>query len=292
MKPLYLIDASIYVFRAFYSIPDNFFDKNGNLVNGVYGYTNFLLDFLQVKPEFVSVAFDESLNTCYRNDIFPVYKANREQPTENIKYQFEKCQEITRLLGLHNLCLKFYEADDIIGTLAAELAADSTMIIVTRDKDLGQLLKPGDQMWDFAADQFTDPGRVFDKFGVRCDQLADFLALAGDAVDNIPGAPGVGAKTAARLLDYFGTLDNLLANLDQVPDTKVRGANKLQLTLSDHADMIRIYRQITGIKCDVPMDVTLEDVRLTPVRADEMTAFCEQLNFGERLHKRLLAYTA
>ena len=208
--PLYLIDASIYVFRAYYSIPPNFFDPDGNVVNAVYGYSHFLVDFLKHKPEFVSVAFDESLNTCYRNEIYPEYKANRDVPDENIKYQFEKCQEITRLLGLHSLCLKLFEADDIIGTLAKKLATSAPVIIVTRDKDLGQLLKAGDLMWDFAADTFTDVEGVRQKFGVSCDQLADYLALAGDTVDNIPGAPGVGAKTAAALLAHFETLDNLL----------------------------------------------------------------------------------
>ncbi|HIG42343.1 MAG: 5'-3' exonuclease H3TH domain-containing protein [bacterium] len=291
--PLYLIDASIYVFRAYYSIPANFFDPNGNLVNAVYGYTSFLLDFIESKkPALVSVAFDESLTTCYRNDIYPAYKANRELPDPNLKFQFSQCQEITRLLGFHSLCLKHYEADDIIGTLAKLLAKTSPVVIISRDKDLGQLLKPGDVMWDFAADQYTDPAGVFDKFGVSCEQIADFLALAGDTVDNIPGAPGIGAKTAARLLSHFHSLENLLNNLARIPDTKIRGAVRLQATLTEHGDKLRLYRRITGIKCDVPMEVQQDDVH--PGRVDEsaISKFCQNMGFGNRMQQRILGVVA
>ena len=288
-SPLYLIDASIYVFRAYYSIPPNFFDGDGNRVNAVYGYSHFLVDFLKAKPEFVSVAFDESLNTCYRNEIYPKYKANRDLPDENIKYQFERCQEVTRLLGLHSLCIKLFEADDIIGTLAKTLAAVAPVIIVTRDKDLGQLLKPGDLIWDFAADTYTDADGVKQKFDVSCEQMADFLALAGDKVDNIPGAPGIGAKTAAKLLGHFGTLENLLQNLDQIPDVKVRGANRLQETLQSHADQLRMYRQITAIKCDIALDIDWQDVRPGEVLQSEIIDFCARMGFGGRLQEKLLA---
>ena len=125
---------------------------SGEAVNGVYGYTSFLLDLLDTGPTHVSLAFDESLTTCYRNDIYPDYKANRELPDDNLKYQFAKCQEITRLLGLHLLCMKHYEADDIIGTLQKKLVRKRPVVIVTRDKDLGQLLRDDDVLWDFAAD--------------------------------------------------------------------------------------------------------------------------------------------
>ena len=287
-SPLYLIDASIYIFRAYYSIPMNFHDEDGNLVNAVYGYCNFLLDFLKSEPELVSVAFDESLNTCYRNDIYPDYKANRDLPGENLEFQLKLCQKITGLLGFHSLCLKHYEADDIIGTLARKLAGNSKAIFVTRDKDLGQLLKTGDQLWDFASDQFTGVEGIKDKFGVSCEQMADYLALAGDAVDNIPGAPGVGAKTAARLLGFFGTLENLLDNLDRIPETKIRGARRLQSSLASHVDELRLYRQITEINCEIPLHTSQEDVRLGTVVESEVQDFCQQMGFGERLQRRML----
>ncbi|HKI74226.1 MAG TPA: hypothetical protein VJ998_06270, partial [Pseudomonadales bacterium] len=173
-EALYLVDASIYVFRSYYSIPDTFHARNGELVNAVYGYTQFLLDLLDRKPELISVAFDESLTTCYRNDIYPEYKANRALPDKNLEFQLKQCQEITRLLGLHSLCLKDFEADDIIGTLLAKFGKNRQAIIVTRDKDLGQLLRKEDRLWDFAADVWSGPAEIEAKFGVTPLQLADF----------------------------------------------------------------------------------------------------------------------
>ena len=208
-EPLYLVDASIYIFRAYFSIPDTFVDGRGQSVNAVYGYTNFMLDLLEKRPQYISFAFDESLNTCYRNEIYPAYKANRDLPDENLEFQLARCQEVTRLLGVHHLSLTDYEADDIIGTLHARLAHERPVIIVTRDKDLGQLLRADDLLWDFAADVHSGPEEVKEKFGVHAHQIADYLALAGDSVDNIPGAPGIGAKLAAKLLQHFGDIDSL-----------------------------------------------------------------------------------
>jgi len=128
---------------------------------------------LYKQPQRVSVAFDESLNTCYRNEIYPEYKANREAPDDNLKYQFARYQEITSLLGFHSLSLKEYEADDIIGTLLTRFANDQPAIIVTRDKDLGQLLRDEDVLWDFAANQFSGPSAIKDKFGVHVHQMAE-----------------------------------------------------------------------------------------------------------------------
>ena len=116
-RALFLVDASIYIFRAYFSIPDNFCSKSGEVVNAVYGYTHFLLDLLERKPTYISVAFDKSLNRCFRNEIYPAYKANRVLPDENLSFQLSKCEEITQLLGIHSLSLERYEADDIIGTL-------------------------------------------------------------------------------------------------------------------------------------------------------------------------------
>lgn len=286
-KTLYLVDASIYVFRALYSIPENFHDSKGHLVNGVYGYAGFLIDFLSHKPQNVSVAFDESLNTCFRNEIYPLYKANREQPDENIKYQFELCRELTDILGMHYLSLAAYEADDIIGTLAATYGGDCPVVIVTRDKDLGQLLKPSDTLWDFAANVHAGPEDVREKFGVTVAQLADYLALAGDTVDNIPGAKGIGAKTAAKLLNHFDDLENLLGNTDKVLDIGVRGADRIRQTLNEQADQLRMFRRITQIDCHVPMDTKQEQLILKQPDGARVEAFCNKLGFGERMTQRL-----
>ncbi len=287
MPQLYLVDASIYVFRSYYSIPNHFLSRNGQMVNAVYGYMGFLLDLLDRKPPLISVAFDESLVSCYRNRIFPAYKANRALPDANLSYQLEKCKEVTGLLGLHHLCLADYEADDIIGTLLRRFGEGHQAVIVTRDKDLGQLLRADDVLWDFAADDYAGPGEVQQKFGVAVEQLADYLALAGDAVDNIPGAPGIGAKTAVALLNRFGTLEGLLANIDQVTDSGIRGAKKISKILSEYAPMLRIYRQITAIECDVPMTVTAAELELAPMDVAALTAFCDEMAFGARIRDRI-----
>ncbi len=287
--PIYLVDASIYIFRAYFSMPDTFVARNGESVNAVYGYASFILDLLERQPEYVSFAFDESLNTCYRNRIFPDYKANRDLPDANLEFQLKQCQEITRLCGLHHITLHDYEADDIIGTLQKKLAADNPVVIVTRDKDLGQLLREQDRLWDFAADTYMGPAEVFEKFGVQPHQIADFLALAGDSVDNIPGAPGIGAKTASRLLQHFGDIASLYARLDDIKETGIRGAAKIQQTLTDHREAIAIYQQITPIHQDIELDVALTDLVRSKADTQALMALCDELKFGQRVTERLEA---
>ena len=288
-EPLYLIDASIYIFRAYYSIPDTFVNGEGESVNAVYGYTGFLLDLLEKSPRFISCAFDESLTTCFRNNIYPAYKANRDLPNENLTFQLACCQEITSLMGIHSLCLNDYEADDIIGMLQARLGQDRPVIIVTRDKDLGQLLRDEDRLWDFAADDFAGPREVKEKFGVLPHQIADYLALAGDAVDNIPGAPGIGAKTAAALLSHFGSIDEIYSRLNEITTIGLRGAAKISATLVDHEEKIRLFRQITAIECKIDVAVSLDELVLNPAPWDQIEAFCERMSFGQRVRERLAA---
>jgi len=285
--PIYLVDASIYIFRAYFSIPDVMTDKNGNPVNAVYGYTNFLLDLLELRPEYISFAFDESLNSCYRNDIFPDYKGNRELPDENLKSQIEKCLEITHLLGMHFLSLQRYEADDIIGTLHTALGVDRPVIIVTRDKDLGQLLRVDDVLWDFAANIRSGLAEIKEKFGVYPHQIADYLALAGDPVDNIPGAPGIGAKSAAKILDYFGDIDSLYASIDDIDRIGIRGFKKIKITLMEYENRIRMFRKITSIKCDIELTISLKDVEPSSGDLSRLWRFCDEMGFGQRIRRRL-----
>ncbi len=287
-EPIYLVDASIYIFRAYFSMPDTFMTDEGESVNAVYGYSSFMLDFLEKKPSLSSFAFDESLNTCYRNEIYPEYKANRDLPDANLEFQLQKCQEATRLLGFHHLSLQDFEADDIIGTLQVKLAENRPVVIVTRDKDLGQLLRKDDLLWDFAADDFQGPKEVREKFGVDAHQIADYLALAGDSVDNIPGAPGIGAKSAATILNHFGDIDALYERLDEMESLKMRGAKKAKQTLEDHESNIRIFQEITRIKTDIDIDVELSHLERQPASAEEVGAFCDEMNFGQRVRNRML----
>jgi DNA polymerase-1 len=295
-ETLHLVDASIYVFRAYFSLPPSFTSKNGEVVNAVHGYTGFLLDVLAHQPRYLACAFDESLNTCFRNNLYPLYKANREAPDANLTYQFEQCQRVTGLLGLRHLAMPDFEADDIIGSWAASwrrlAPVTSRVVILSRDKDLGQLLEKDDELWDFAADQRAGPAGILAKFGVSVAQLADYLALAGDAVDNIPGAPGIGAKTAASLLQQFDSLEALLARPEAVADSGLRGAKKLAATLLAEREQLRLYRQITAIKCDIPLTDTLPD--LVPAAADQaaLADFADEMRLSSRLRGRIEALAA
>ena len=289
---LYLIDASIYIFRAYFSMPSSMMERDGEVNHAVYGFTQFLLDFLEFlnkEPDgsLVSVAYDESLNTCYRNAIFPDYKTNRDEPDDNMMYQVARCQEVTGLLGLHFLSLYDYEADDIIGTIAHQMGESYRSVILTRDKDLGQLLSRDDVLWDFAAGTTMDGDAVTEKFGVRPDQIADYLALAGDTVDNIPGVNGVGGKTAAALLTNFNSIDELFERVSEVSGTGIRGASKLQEKLENAKEDVRLYQSITAINLEAPL--TVDHDLLIPGRVDvgSVMAFCERMNFGNRIRDRV-----
>lgn len=282
----YLIDASVYVFRAYYSMPDDMLDREGNPVNAFYGFARFLGDFVeQVRPEHVAVAFDESLASSFRNDIYPEYKANREPAPEELKRQFVMCRRFVRALGVVECAHERYEADDFIGTLVThgrKRGLPST--IVSRDKDLTQLLTREDCFWDFAGRGRIGYEQVLEVFGVWPEQIADFLALAGDSVDNIPGVPGVGKKTAVALLAHFGSLDSIYANLDRVHEVDVRGAKTLGAKLELHREAAELARRLTGIAVDAPVD----DVSLAPARPKlgELNALFDEADFGMALRRQ------
>ena len=225
---VYHVDASYFVFRAYYSMPPDMVDADGNAIHALYGFARFLSDLLEsVRPQRIAVAFDHSLRSerSFRNAIFPAYKANREAPPADLERQFGLCREFCRHMGLAEFASAAYEADDIIGTLAARArAAGLRNVLMTRDKDLSQLIRDGDVFWDYAGHARYHYHDIGGRFGVAPERMADFLALTGDAVDNIPGVPGVGKKTAAGLLAAFGSLDELYANIDRVPRLNLRGA--------------------------------------------------------------------
>ena len=264
----YLIDASVYVFRAHYSMPDDMVDDDGNPINALYGYCRFLGNFMeQVKPEYVAVLFDESLSKSFRTKIFPKYKANREPAPPELKRQFAQCRRFTRALGLMECASPDYEADDLIGTLVAEGRKQGRpSTIVSRDKDLTQLVSKVDVFWDFAGKGRIKYDQIPEFFGVWPEQIADFLALAGDSADNIPGVPGVGKKTAAALLQHFGSLEKVYDNLERVHEVNVRGAKTLGYKLNTHKDAAMLARKLTGLVCDAVFERPASDLR--PVAPD------------------------
>lgn len=284
----YLIDASVYVFRAYYSMPDDIVDKDGNPVNALYGFCRFLGDFMeQVKPKHIAVAFDESLSSSFRTTIYPQYKANREPAPEDLRRQFAMCRRYAAALGLMQCADPEYEADDLIGTLVlAGRLQGRPSTIVSRDKDLTQLLTKADFFWDFAGKGKLGYDRIPEVFGVWPEQIADFLALAGDAVDNIPGVPGVGKKTAGALLQHFGSLDNVYANLDNIHEVKVRGAKTLGAKLGTHREAALLARKLTGIACDAPMNDPERYLRPARPNLGAINALFDEADIGTALRRQ------
>ncbi len=250
---IYLVDASVYVFRAWFSIPDKMTGPHGYPVNALYGYMRFLGDLLEkTTPESMAVAFDISLTSSYRNEIYPDYKANREPAPEELKRQFVACREVTEALGVPQFASERYEADDLIGSLAAFMRSRGRRsVIVTRDKDLAQLLREGDEYWDYAGDKRYTYMQIEEAFGVRPECMADFLALTGDKVDNIPGVPGIGKKTASVLLRHFSSVDELYERLDEVESMAMRGAKSVAAKLAAHRETVYLARELTRIPEDV-----------------------------------------
>ena len=284
----YLIDASVYVFRAYYSLPDDMIDEDGNPVNALYGFCRFLGDFVeQVRPEYLAVLFDESLTASFRSEIYPAYKANREPAPVELKRQFHQCRQFTKALGIMECAHPMYEADDLIGTLVKEgRRAGRASTIVSRDKDLAQLIAKGDVFWDFAGKGRLTYDEIPGTFGVWPEQIADFLALAGDSVDNIPGVPGIGKKTAAALLQHFGSLDGVYANLDRVHEVCCRGAKTLGLRLEAHREAAMLARQLTGIACDAPLERSLDCLRPAAPDLGAINALFDRAGIGSALRRQ------
>jgi 5'-3' exonuclease len=285
---LHLIDASVYVFRAYYSMPPDLTDGDGNPVHAVYGFARFLCDLLErARPEYLAVAFDASLTSSFRNQIYPAYKANREPAPPDLLLQFERCRSFCAHLGLAWFDSREFEADDIIGTLAIRMRGEGLRAtIVSRDKDLAQLIGPGDVYWDYSGNERYHHGQIADRFGVAPERYADYLALTGDAVDNIAGVPGVGPKTAAALMKSYGSLEELYARLDTVRDLPLRGASKLPEKLALHREAAFLARQLTRIRCDMPLAVTRADLRRRPLDLAAIETFCSTNGFGPMLQRQ------
>lgn len=290
-KPLYLVDASLYVFRAWHSMPDEFRDAQGWPTNAVHGFARFLLDLIErERPQHVVVAFDEALDSCFRHGLYPAYKANRDPAPEELRRQFAHCKALCAALGLAVMGHTEYEADDLIGSaLHAARPQDFRGIIISADKDLSQLLFEHDEQWDFARGLRWGMDGVKARHGVHAHQIADYLALCGDAVDNIPGVTGIGAKSAAVLLAHFGSLDVLLARLDEVPFLRLRGAAQMAVRLREQREHALLWRQLTTVALDAPLGLPASGFGRANGDAGMLAGLCEALRFGPMTRRRLHA---
>lgn len=269
-------------------MPDDMVDNDGNPINALYGFCRFLGDFMeQVKPEFVAVLFDESLTSSFRTEIYPEYKANRDPAPPELKRQFVQCRRFTRALGLMECASPTYEADDLIGTLVTEgREKGRPSTIVSRDKDLAQLVSRNDVFWDFAGRGRISYEQIPEFFGVWPEQIADFLALAGDAVDNIKGVPGVGKKTAAALLQHFGSLEKLYDNLDKVHEVNVRGAKKLGEKLDTHKAAAMLARKLTVLDCAASFERPRSGLRPAAPDLGDINALFDEAGIGQALRRQ------
>jgi 5'-3' exonuclease len=285
---LYLVDASVFIFRAYYSVPVEITDPAGNPVNALHGFARFLGDLIEREaPEYVAVAFDESLEQSFRSEIYPAYKANREPAPLELKHQFGLCRQVCRALGLVEFASSRFEADDIIGTLTSLAQQEGRPVtIVSRDKDLTQLLSSEDTYWDAVADVRYGHDDIERRFGATPARMADFLALMGDAVDNIPGVPGVGRKTAATLLKHFDDLPGLYENIDAVSKLKFRGASFVEGSLREHRDAAFLWRRLTGIARDMPIEVNVEGLRRAAPDLEAIERLYDELGFGRMLRNQ------
>ncbi len=253
----WLIDSSIYVFKSWYTHKTEKTDVTGKPINAVLGFIDFVYRLLSVeRPQLIAFAFDESLKTSHRKEIYPQYKANRSPAPESLRHQFKLCRAFIRCLGIHEAASLKYEADDLIGTWAKSLRADNIAInIISADKDLAQLVYENDHWWEYQKGQKLNIKAITKRFKAKPRQIADQLALAGDKSDNIPGVRGIGMTTAGKLLKHFGHLDNLLNSIPEVGTLKIRGAQKIQHAILESIESIQMARQLTEVQCDIePID--------------------------------------
>lgn len=279
---IWLLDASIYIFRAWFSMPDRWHTEDGMPLNAVYGYASSLLDICRrVAPgDTLAAAFDESLGSCFRNEIYPGYKARRELPDEALAFQLATCRELTEQAGIACYSGPRYEADDYLACLARLAKRENKAVtVITRDKDLGQLLvDEHDYWWDAAADRVVDRSGFVEQFGVHPYQFADYLALVGDSIDDIPGVPGVGPKTAAGLLQALGDIDSMIKRLDEIATLPVRGAARLSEKLDAHWPQIQVSRQLTRLQDEIEGLDALPGFTLCPTRSARVADYLESLS--------------
>ena len=285
---IFLIDASVYVFRAYHSVLPDMRDRDGNPVHAVFGFARFLGDLIErVRPRYIAVAFDQRRSDSYRSRLYPAYKANRERAPADLVLQFERCRELCRHLGVAMFVDPHYEADDIIGSLAALMHAGGVRsAYITRDKDLAQLMRDGDVFWDFGARSQFGYHDIERHFGVPPERFADYLALTGDEVDNIPGIPGVGHHTAASLMKAFRSLEELYEDLERVGQLKLRGAGTLAQKLSAHREAVFLSRQLTRIACDLKLEVDADGLRRRIPNLAALGDLYDELNFGAFLRRQ------
>lgn len=292
----FLVDASIYIFQSHFSPNVQCVDLDGNDVSATLGFIQFMLQLLRVaNPRYIALAFDESLFTGFRHAISDDYKSNRELPDAALKNQIECCKKIAGSLGCRVYASKKYEADDIIGILATQIrklnnCASRGVGIVTRDKDLAQLLlNDQDFLWDFSRNRRRFRDDIAAEFGVKAEQIPDYLGLVGDAVDAIPGVFGIGRVKASLLLSHYSSIEDIYNCLSNVGGLSVAGARKLQDKLHESKESAFLSKRLATIVTETRDSaesfgrITLKNIRLGSIEMNDFLDVIESLRFPKPL---------
>ncbi len=278
-KTLYLVDGSSYIFRAYYAIR-HLSTSKGFPINAVYGFTSMMLKFIKDHdPEYVAIVFDFGAKT-FRNDIYPLYKANRDVPPSDLIPQFDKIYEVVEAFSMPLVKIEGYEADDLMGTIAKENEDKGIdIVLVTGDKDFCQLVSDRIKLLDTMKNKITDRDEVVKKFGVGPEKVIDVLALAGDPVDNIPGVKGIGEKTASKLIAEFGSLDELYGRLDCLK-------GKQRKNLEEKQEDAFLSKRLVTIKTDVDLWADYKNFKYDGFSSEKLSALFNEFEF-RNLRKEL-----
>ena len=282
---LHLIDGSAFIFRAYHALPPLTRKSDGLPIGAVSGFCNMLQRYIDGNtgadaPTHVAVIFDKGSHT-FRNDMYSDYKANRDAMPEDLRPQIPLTRDATNAFNIACKELEGFEADDIIATLSVQAReAGGRVTIISSDKDLMQLVGGGVDMFDAMKNRLIDRDGVMEKFGVGPERVVDVQALAGDSVDNVPGAPGIGIKTAALLINEYGTLENLLDRAEEIKQPKRRAS------LIDNRSQIELSKKLVQLDCATPLDFTLDDLEVRDPEPETLMAFLAEMEF-RTLTKRI-----
>jgi DNA polymerase-1 len=275
---LYLIDGSSYIFRAYHAIR-RLSNSKGFPTNAIYGFTNMIFKFLKdYKPDYLAIVFDSKGKT-FRDEIYPLYKANREEPPDDLKQQIPKIFEVVDALAIPKFQMEGYEADDLIGTITRDSATKGLeVVVITGDKDFSQLVSERVTLIDTMRNKETGLEDVCEKFSVPPERVTDVFALAGDSIDNIPGVKGIGEKTAKELISKYGSLEGLFDNLDTL-------SKRQRELIEDNKDNAMLSKKLVTIKTDVPIKFTLEDFRFHGINKGKVLKVFDELEFKSLLRE-------
>jgi DNA polymerase-1 len=289
MKHIHIVDGHVFIFRAFFSMPD-MRTPDKRPMGAAYGFTNMLLrHWRERKPTHMAVCFDHAMES-FRNEIEPGYKAQRGETDEELEVQFDMCRRAAIAIGMPVYEMPNYEADDVIATLATQmLATPGTKVsIYTTDKDLAQLVREDgrSELADFGKDDIVDADGVRAKFGVDPDQIPDYLGLVGDTVDNLPGVPGVGKKTASAALRAFGEIQHIPADPKEWLDLQLRGSKRAATLIDEHRERALLTKELATVHRKVPgIKAGLRDLELRGAHRDKVDDLFSELGWGRILDR-------